>query len=84
MEIETLRREGNVYITVRDHGKGISQEDQEHIFELFYQADKARNSDGFGLGLSIAERIAQLHGGRIEVESVPGEGSSFTLIIPEK
>ena len=84
VEITTRKIEDNVAVCVQDHGCGITKEDVKKIFTPFYRADKARNSEGYGLGLALAEKIAQLHGGSIQVESEPGEGSSFTLILPEK
>ena len=84
VEITTRKIEDNVAVCVQDHGCGITKEEVKKIFTPFYRADKARNSEGYGLGLALAEKIAQLHGGSIQVESEPGEGSSFTLILPEK
>ena len=56
--------------------------DTEKIFQRFYKCDKSRNAEGFGLGLSLSARIAQKHHGTVTVESVPGEGSIFTLLLP--
>lgn len=69
---------------VRDTGIGIASEDLPHIFERFYRADKARSdeSEGVGLGLSIGFWIAEIHGGTIDVESSPGNGSVFRVQIP--
>jgi two-component system phosphate regulon sensor histidine kinase PhoR len=71
-------------ITVRDTGTGISQKDQERIFERFYRVDSARsrNTGGTGLGLAIAKHIAGIHGGSIEVDSKLGEGATFTVRLP--
>ena len=69
---------------VADSGIGIAAGDLNHIFERFYRADKARSGDGggAGLGLSIAQWIAEAHGAAIEVESVPGKGARFRVRIP--
>lgn len=82
VEAETGIRDDMVFLSVKDHGEGISEEDMAHIFKRFYKADKSRNSEGFGLGLPLAMKIAQKHGGTILAESEPGKGSIFTLLLP--
>ncbi|MBW4468317.1 MAG: HAMP domain-containing histidine kinase [Pegethrix bostrychoides GSE-TBD4-15B] len=73
----------NIRLWVRDTGKGISAADQKRIFERFARGTTAqRRSEGAGLGLSIVRAIAAAAGGRIEVKSKLGEGSTFTLILP--
>jgi signal transduction histidine kinase len=74
----------NVVVSIRDNGPGIPPEDRERIFEAFYQVDRDRtlNVAGTGLGLAIARRILQAHGGRLELESLLGEGSTFRMILP--
>ncbi|NPV52661.1 MAG: HAMP domain-containing protein [Firmicutes bacterium] len=74
----------NAIIAVKDTGPGIGPEHIPYIFERFYRVDKARsrNEGGSGLGLAIAKHIVQLHGGRIEVESEPGKGSTFIVRLP--
>lgn len=83
----TLRLVGvhhGAVLSVSDTGPGIAPEHLPHIFERFYRADPARSSDqgGFGLGLAIARWIAEAHGGRIEVTSTPGRGSTFSVRLP--
>jgi signal transduction histidine kinase len=70
---------------VHDTGPGIPKEDLPHIFERFYRAEKSRTrskSGGFGLGLSIAYWIVSHHGGRIEVDSQEGQGTTFCIWLP--
>jgi signal transduction histidine kinase len=72
-------------ILCQDSGPGIPAEDLPHIFERFYRAEKSRTrgkSTGFGLGLSIAKWIVEHHGGRIEVNSKEGQGSTFAIWLP--
>ncbi len=77
---------GTEYLTilVQDTGMGISAEDRERIFQRFYRIknDKTRYITGTGLGLAIVKSILEAHGGRIEVESAPGEGSTFFVFLP--
>lgn len=80
----TVAREGaEVTIAVSDRGVGIAAEDQRWLFERYFRAPSSRQvAAGVGLGLWAARRIAEAHGGRIEVASAPGEGSTFTLRLP--
>jgi signal transduction histidine kinase len=73
-----------VKITVSDTGEGIPPEDLNNIFERFYRVDKSRtrSTGGHGLGLTIAKRMVEAHGGTIEVRSEPGKGSHFTFSVP--
>ncbi|MFN3922646.1 MAG: sensor histidine kinase, partial [Pseudarthrobacter sp.] len=78
-------REGLVSISVTDQGEGLSPEDQERVFERFYRVDSARSrhTGGTGLGLSIVKHVASNHGGEVTLWSQPGQGSTFTLRLPE-
>ena len=81
----TTKRHGNeAYFIIEDDGVGMSEEHLEHIFERFYRVDKARSREtgGTGLGLHIVRRIALMHGGRVEVQSEEGRGSTFILAVP--
>ncbi len=77
-----LLNDHEIAVDVRDTGAGISEDDLPHIFDRFFRADHARSMRGFGLGLTIAQKISQRHSGRIEVESEVGKGSRFRLIFP--
>lgn len=74
----------NFYIRVEDNGFGIPEASMDQIFERFYRADTShsREIEGTGLGLSIVKNIIRLHGGQIRAESIEGEGSTFTVMIP--
>ncbi|CAH0285657.1 Signal-transduction histidine kinase senX3 [Arthrobacter sp. Bi83] len=78
-------KEGLIAISVTDQGEGLSAEDQERIFERFYRVDAARSrhTGGTGLGLSIVKHVISNHGGEVTVWSQPGQGSTFTLRLPE-
>src|SRR5205823_14510144 len=76
--------DGHARLAVRDTGPGIPPAEVARIFERFYRLDRARTrrSGGAGLGLAIARWIAEAHGGRIDVESTVGQGSTFTVVLP--
>jgi signal transduction histidine kinase len=85
VDVSATRQDGEVLIAVTDTGPGISAEDQGRIFEEFQQAKgdgNAERPEGTGLGLALSKSLVELHGGRIWVESEPGEGSTFTFTIP--
>jgi len=78
-------RLGNaVHLQVSDSGPGIPYEDQEHIFERFYRVhkDRARHTGGTGLGLSIVKNVVEAHGGKVSLQSIPGSGSVFRIVLP--
>ncbi len=74
--------DGGVALTVRDTGPGIAPEHQAHIFQRFYRAVPTRSRTGTGLGLAIVQAVAEHHGGRVTLESTPGQGSTFTVWLP--
>jgi two-component system, OmpR family, sensor kinase len=76
--------EDRACIEVSDTGIGIPHEEMPLVFERFHRADSSRTEEGAGLGLSIALQIAEAHGGTIEATSTVGEGSTFTLVLPQK
>jgi signal transduction histidine kinase len=82
--IKAEAHNGSFHVSVRDTGPGISSADQARLFQEFQQADNAitKKKGGTGLGLAISKRIIEMHGGRIWVESQPGQGSTFTFTLP--
>jgi two-component system phosphate regulon sensor histidine kinase PhoR len=78
------RPEGAGEITVRDTGPGIAAEHLPRLTERFYRVDGSRSRDtgGTGLGLAIVKHVVQRHGGELQIESTPGQGSTFTLVLP--
>jgi signal transduction histidine kinase len=82
--IKAEANNGSFYVSVRDTGPGIASADQAKLFQEFQQADNAitKKKGGTGLGLAISKRIIEMHGGRIWVESQPGQGSTFTFTLP--
>ena len=84
VEVTGSSDENEVVVRVSDTGIGIPEKYLARIFERFYRIDKARSKEtgGTGLGLSIVRHIAENHGGRVNVESTPGEGSTFTVHLP--
>jgi len=73
-----------VKFVLQDNGAGISSDEAEHIFDKFYQADASRTTEGNGLGLTLAKKIVELHGGNIACKSKLDEGTEFTVLLPLK
>jgi signal transduction histidine kinase len=84
VRLRTTVREGRIAIEVSDTGIGMTADEVEHIFDMFYRAEPARPVDmgGVGLGLSIVKMIVEAHNGVINVASQPGKGSVFTILLP--
>jgi signal transduction histidine kinase len=76
--------EQQLYLTLQDQGPGIAAEHLPHLTEPFYRVDPARQrkTGGYGLGLYLCRMIAQAHGGSLTIESVPGQGTTVTVILP--
>lgn len=72
-----------VEVSVRDEGPGMDAATQAHIFDQFYQGDTSHKTEGSGLGLAMVKKIVALHGGRVTVESEPGQGALFTVRLPQ-
>ncbi|WP_394215567.1 sensor histidine kinase [Brachybacterium vulturis] len=83
--VSVRRDDGMVEISVKDQGMGIAKEHLERVFERFFRVDRARSraTGGSGLGLAIVKHIASDHGGEVTAWSLPGQGSTFTLRLPE-
>lgn len=89
IQLRTLKGRGRVVVDIQDKGAGIPAEALPRVFDRFYRADSARSGNeqsvsprGFGLGLSLAKLIADLHGGEIIISSTPGSGTSVTVLLP--
>ena len=84
--IAAERTNGDLTVSVRDEGCGIAPEHLPRLFERFYRVDKARSRamGGTGLGLAIVKHIVHVHRGRVEVESAPGKGSTFRIVLPAR
>jgi signal transduction histidine kinase len=84
VELETIFSDNHIVFAVHDNGIGIHPEEIPHIWDRFYKVDKARNRahKGKGLGLAIVRELVHLHNGHVSVNSVPGKGSTFTVMLP--
>ena len=83
IEVVLARAQGEACLEITDHGIGIPADAQPRLFDLFFRANNAdKYSAGFGIGLYVVGEIVQRHGGRLEVESAEGQGSTFRVILP--
>ncbi|RXJ01919.1 HAMP domain-containing protein [Anaerobacillus alkaliphilus] len=84
--INVTEEQNEIIIEIKDNGIGIGPEDLPHVWERFYRVDKSRSreSGGSGLGLAIVKEIVEVHGGRVEVQSQEGVGTSFYVILPKE
>ena len=83
VSLTVTETEQQAKIVVADNGKGISVSDLPHIFERMYQCDHSRAAKGNGLGLSIAKELVSVHKGTITAASIPGAGTTFTIMLPK-
>ncbi|AQL56912.1 ATP-binding protein [Abyssicoccus albus] len=86
VRLEVVQNKNEVLTIISDTGEGIAEEDMPYIFDRLYRAEKSRSRSkgGSGLGLTIAKEIVELHTGRMEVESEPGEGTAFNISLPKE
>ncbi|MEP6813604.1 MAG: ATP-binding protein, partial [Actinomycetota bacterium] len=84
VRVSVARENGNAAIVVADSGPGLGADHAAHVFERFYRADSSRTraSGGAGLGLSIVVAVAEAHGGTVAADTAPGEGATFTILLP--
>lgn len=85
VDVRARRADHAVEVAVQDTGIGIAPEDHAAVFEEFRQvgSDYMRKAEGTGLGLALTRRFVELHGGRIRLDSAPGQGSTFTVVLPD-
>lgn len=84
IQVECAESAHAVYISVKDNGKGIPVTEHKRIFQKFYRIDDrfSREQEGSGLGLAIVKHVMRAHGGRVDIQSRPGTGSTFSLVLP--
>ena len=84
IDIRLFKRDGNAVIDVSDHGEGIEPAAQKHIFDKFYRVPSPENEriPGTGLGLALVSHIIAAHDGHVTVDSLPGEGCTFSIVLP--
>ncbi len=82
VNLSTQREEGQILLCVSDSGIGIPSSEVPYVFNKFYRASNVQNTAGTGLGLSIVKSVAEIHGGRVWVDSTDGKGTKFTVVLP--
>jgi signal transduction histidine kinase len=82
--VDVAPKDGGLFLTVRDQGIGIEARDLEHIFTPFFRTDRSRTraTGGVGLGLVLARRVVEAHGGKIQIESAVGKGTAVSFELP--
>ena len=83
VRVAAEEQENEIRFLVQDTGCGISENDCQHVFERFFRSDASRHLQGNGLGLALVQAIVRAHGWQIQLKSVPGKGSIFTIVIPK-
>ena len=83
IRITSTELEKEYIVSISDNGMGMNEETLKHIFDKYYQGDNSHSTSGNGLGLSIAKRIVELSGGKIEASSTEGKGTTFSVRLPK-
>lgn len=82
--LRQTRANGKLYVSVTDTGCGMDEKTIKHIYDKFYQGDTSHSTEGNGLGMALVKRILELTGAEIQIESTPGKGSTFTVVLAER
>ena len=82
--LRQTRANGKLYVSVTDTGCGMDEKTIKHIYDKFYQGDTSRSTEGNGLGMALVKRILELTGVEMQIESTPGKGSTFTVVLAER
>lgn len=82
--LRQTRANGKIYVSVTDTGCGMDEKTIKHIYAKFYQGDTSRSTKGNGLGMALVKRILELTGAEMQIESTPGKGSTFTVVLPRE
>ena len=84
IDVKMKTNQENITVEIKDYGIGMEEEEAKKIFDRFYQVDKSHTKPGAGIGMTIAKRIIELSGGKIEVESKLNKGTTFIVTLPSK
>ncbi len=84
IDVRPRRLSAGIVVTVQDHGSGMDQDTQKRIFDQFYQGDTSHKTEGNGIGLALVKKAVELHRGMVQVQSAPGQGSIFTVSLPDR
>lgn len=82
--LRQTRANGKIYVSVTDTGCGMDEKTIKRIYDKFYQGDTSHSTEGNGLGMALVKRILELTGAEMQIESTPGKGSTFTVVLAER